>query len=42
MATVYGLMLGIIRRRSQGIFAPYMTHVFADAVIFVILVLLVR
>jgi uncharacterized protein len=42
MATVYGLMLGAIRRRSQGILAPYVTHVFADAVIFVILVLLVR
>ena len=42
MATVYGFMLGAIRRRSRGILAPYVTHVFADAVIFVILVLLVR
>jgi membrane protease YdiL (CAAX protease family) len=42
MAMIYGLMLGIIRRRSSGILAPFATHIFADIIIFVILVLLVR
>jgi membrane protease YdiL (CAAX protease family) len=37
MATVYGLMLGWLRRRSQGMLAPWLAHVCADMVIFVIL-----
>jgi len=42
MAMIYGLMLGIIRRYSNGILASYATHVVADVVIFAILVLLVK
>jgi membrane protease YdiL (CAAX protease family) len=42
MAMIYGVMLGAIRRRSRGILAPFVTHVVADLVIFVILVLMVR
>ena len=38
MTFVYGIMLGTIRRRSQGMFAPWIAHVCADMVIFVILV----
>ncbi len=37
MTYIYGIMLGILRRRSQGMLAPWMAHVGADAVIFVIL-----
>ncbi len=37
MAAVYGLMLGAIRRRSSGMLAPIVTHVFADATIFALL-----
>ncbi len=34
LATIYGLMMGIIRWRSGGIFWPWVAHVFADIVIF--------
>lgn len=37
MTFVYGLMLGVIRRRSQGMLAPWLAHVGADTVIFAIL-----
>ncbi len=40
LAGVYGLMLGVIRRRSGGLFAPWLTHVFADLVIFAIVAVL--
>ena len=40
MATLYGLALGVIRRESRGLAAPIVTHVFADATIFVIVYLL--
>lgn len=33
LATVYGLVLGVIRLRSGGLAAPVATHVFADLVI---------
>jgi len=42
MATIYGLMLGLVRRRAQGMLAPFVAHVVADVVIFCMLVLLVR
>jgi hypothetical protein len=38
LAFVYGLMLGIVRRRAGGMFAPWAAHVCADLVIFGILV----
>jgi membrane protease YdiL (CAAX protease family) len=34
MAFVYGVMLGVIRRRSRGLLAPWVTHVAADIAIF--------
>lgn len=37
MVFVYGFMLGVLRRRSQGILAPWLAHVLADMAIFVIL-----
>jgi membrane protease YdiL (CAAX protease family) len=37
MTAVYGIMLGVVRRRSQGMLAPWVVHVFADCVIFIIL-----
>jgi membrane protease YdiL (CAAX protease family) len=39
LATIYGLMLGFIRRRAQGMLAPFAAHVFADIVIFILLLL---
>ena len=38
LACVYGLMLGIVRRRADGMLAPWVAHVCADLVIFAILV----
>ena len=40
MTFVYALMLGYLRRRTGGLLAPWATHVAADAVIGVTLVLL--
>ncbi len=37
MAFIYGIMLGAVRRRSQGLLAPWIAHVCADMVIFAIL-----
>lgn len=37
MTVVYGIMLGAIRRRGQGMLAPWVAHVCADLVIFAIL-----
>ena len=37
MVFVYGLMLGMLRRQSRGLLAPWMTHVMADITIFMIL-----
>ncbi len=36
MTLVYGVMLGVIRRRSQGMLAPWLAHACADMVIFVV------
>jgi membrane protease YdiL (CAAX protease family) len=33
LATVYGLMMGAIRRRSGGMLAPWIAHVLTDMVI---------
>ncbi|HUI45575.1 MAG TPA: CPBP family intramembrane glutamic endopeptidase [Nitrospirota bacterium] len=38
MTIAYGFMLGWLRRRSQGMLAPWVTHMCADMVIFIILV----
>jgi membrane protease YdiL (CAAX protease family) len=37
MVFVYGFMLGVLRRRSQGILASWIAHVLADIAIFAIL-----
>ncbi|HYA85613.1 MAG TPA: CPBP family intramembrane glutamic endopeptidase [Nitrospirota bacterium] len=37
MTTSYGIMLGELRRRSQGMLAPWVVHAAADGVIFMIL-----
>jgi uncharacterized protein len=37
LATIYGIMLGVIRKRAGGILMVTVTHVFADIVIFCIL-----
>ena len=37
MAAAYGVMLGWLRRRSQGMLAPYLAHGLADVAIFGIL-----
>ena len=37
MTVIYGIMLGALRRRSEGMVAPWMAHVAADVVIFIIL-----
>jgi uncharacterized protein len=34
MATSYGVMMGVIRKQSGGLLAPLLSHVFADCVIF--------
>jgi membrane protease YdiL (CAAX protease family) len=34
LATIYGVMLGWLRERSQGLLMPWATHIIADAVIF--------
>jgi membrane protease YdiL (CAAX protease family) len=38
MTFVYGVMLGALRRQSKGMLAPWLAHVSADTVIFLILV----
>jgi membrane protease YdiL (CAAX protease family) len=37
MTFAYGIMLGALRRRAQGMFAPWVAHVCADMIIFAIL-----
>jgi membrane protease YdiL (CAAX protease family) len=37
MTFVYGIMLGALRRQSQGMIAPWLAHVCADSAIFIIL-----
>lgn len=37
MASVYGVMLGWLRRLSRGLLVPWMAHVFADITIFAII-----
>jgi membrane protease YdiL (CAAX protease family) len=40
LATVYGVMMGIVRVHARGMRAPYIAHVFADLTIMAILVTL--
>lgn len=41
MVLVYGVLLGLIRRRAAGLLAPWLAHVAADLVIFSTLVVIV-
>ena len=41
MVLVYGVLLGLIRRRAAGLLAPWLAHAAADLVIFSILVVMV-
>lgn len=38
LAGIYGILIGFIRKSSKGLLAPVVTHFFADAVIFGILI----
>jgi uncharacterized protein len=40
LACIYGLLMGLIRRRAGGMFAPWIAHVFTDVVIAGIVVFL--
>lgn len=42
MTFVYGVLLGFIRNRSRGMMAPIVTHIFADLVIFSIVITFLR
>ena len=42
MVFAWGIFLGLIRERSHGIIAPVVSHIFADLIIFFILLLLVK
>jgi len=42
LACVYGLLMGAIRRRAGGMFAPWIAHVFTDVVIAAIVLFLAR
>jgi uncharacterized protein len=42
LASIYGLLMGVIRRRAGGMFAPWIAHVFTDAVIAGIVIFLAR
>lgn len=39
LAGIYGLLIGFIRKYSGGLLAPIVTHIFADATIFALLVI---
>ena len=42
LATVYGFLMGVLRIRSRGIFAPWVGHVFTDVCIAVIVIAVAR
>ncbi|MEY2488381.1 MAG: protease family protein [Verrucomicrobiota bacterium] len=42
LACIYGLFMGVIRRRAGGMFAPWIAHVFTDVVIAGIVIGLAR
>jgi membrane protease YdiL (CAAX protease family) len=42
LACIFGLLMGVIRRRAGGMFAPWIAHVFTDVVIAGIVVFLAR
>ena len=42
LATVYGIFMGLIRRRANGMFAPWLAHVLTDIVIAAIVIAIAR
>jgi len=42
LASVYGVMMGVVRHRSRGLLAPWIAHVFTDLAIVSILLFLAR
>jgi hypothetical protein len=42
LACIYGVLMGVIRRRAGGMFAPWIAHVFTDIVIAGIVIFLAR
>ena len=42
LASIYGLLMGIIRRRAEGMFAPWLAHVLTDIVIAGIILTIAR
>jgi hypothetical protein len=42
LACIYGLLMGLIRRRAGGMFAPWIAHVFTDVVIAGLVLFLAR
>jgi uncharacterized protein len=42
MAAIFGIMLGIIRRKSKGVLACWLAHAFVDAAIFTMIVHFIR
>jgi membrane protease YdiL (CAAX protease family) len=42
LACIFGLLMGVIRRRAGGMFAPWIAHVFTDVVIAGIVLFLAR
>lgn len=41
LATIFALMMGALRMRGRGMFAPWIAHVFADVTIFVLVAAMV-
>jgi membrane protease YdiL (CAAX protease family) len=41
LATIFALMMGMLRMRSRGMLAPWIAHVFADVTIFVMIAAMV-
>jgi uncharacterized protein len=41
LATIFGLMMGLVRMRTGGLLGPWLAHVFADVVIFTMIVAMV-
>jgi hypothetical protein len=42
LATIYGVMMGIIRRKSGGVLAPWVAHVLTDLVIVAVVLTIAR
>jgi membrane protease YdiL (CAAX protease family) len=41
LATIFALMMGMLRMRGRGMLAPWIAHVFADVTIFILVAAMV-